>query len=439
MKYIQFIIVIILFVCPLNADENDKNKKKDLTLSESIQLAMANNRQIQLSKQIVSDASAKVDESKSYHYPQLNIDSSYTRLNNIPEFLVPGLGAISLAIADNYSYKATVSQALFSWNKITKGVSLSKIELDLTTQGVAMTKREITYAVVQIFYQLLTTQEAIKVMDDNIHLLEQRLDMIKKKYEAGEMSDFDILSTAVQISSAQGQKLDAVNGLNKLRLQFNLIIGRAASTPVILAGSFDYNQMDVDENLNITNALANRIEILQIHSKGKMAQLQKELAATSNKPNLNTFATWELRNGNQPDVNDFRGAWTFGAMLSFPLFDGWRTNSQVRQANIYLATIQIEYDQKRQEIETEVKQAILDIKSAWQKIEISKLTVTQAEQAFQIAEERYGKGLIDTLDLLSSQQSLAASKLNNLQSVYNYNLSKYNLEKVVGQGFTITD
>jgi outer membrane protein TolC len=375
-----------------------------------------------------------VDESASYKYPQLQLGASYTRLGLVPEYM-----GFKLAAPDNYSYKATASQVLYAWGKISNGVSLSRAGLDMAQQGVALTEREITFAVVQIFYQLLATREAIKVMDDNINLLEQRLTMMKQKYEAGEASDFDILSTEVQISSAKGGRLDTLNGLGKLKLQFNLIIGRPADAPVNITGLLSYSKIQADEQSSISAALANRIEIQQIQKKEKMAQLQKELAEAANRPDLNTFASWELKNGYQPNLDQHKGAWTFGLMMSFPLFDGFRSKAQVRQAEATISGIRLEYEQQRQSVETEVRQSLLDIESAWQKIELGLLTVTQAEKALKIAEERYQKGLVDTLDLLSSQSSLSNARLNLLQSTYNFNLSRYNLEKVVGQEFTVKD
>lgn len=430
MRYVLVIILGLALASGANGTENTSQ----LTLSQCINLALANNRQILQGKQMVAGAEAKVDESASYKYPQLQLGANYTRLGVVPEYM-----GFKLAAADNYSYKATASQVLWAWGKISNGVSLSRTGLDMAKQGVALTEREITFAVVQIFYQLLTTQEAIKVMDDNINLLEQRLAMMKQKYEAGEASDFDILSTEVQISSAKGGRLDTLTGLGKLKLQFNLIIGRPADAPVNIAGLLSYSQVKADEQSSISSALANRIEIQQIQNKEKMAQLQKELAEAANRPDLNTFASWELKNGYQPSLEQYKGAWTFGLVMSFPLFDGFRNKSQIRQAEASLSGIRLEYEQQRQSVETEVRQALLDIQSAWQKIELGQLTVTQAEKALKIAEERYQKGLVDTLDLLSSQSSLSNARLNLLQSAYNFNLSRYNLEKVSGQDFTAKD
>lgn len=433
------LLFAVLLALPIMADEKKEDNADRLTLAKSIKLTLDNNRRILQGKEAVLGAAARVDEAESYDYPQLQLDAGYTRLNNVPVFSIPGMGEFKLATPDNYSYKATVSQSLFNWGRINKGVSLGRSELEAARQGLALTEREITYAVIQIFYQLLTTKEAIKVMDDNINLLEQRLKMMKQKYEAGEISDFDILSTEVQISSAIGQRLDTVNGLDKLQMQFNLILGRPVNTVVVLDGALVYNHTEADERAAINNALANRIEIRQVQNRERMVQLQKDLAAAANRPNLNAFGSWELKNGYQPNMDELRGGWTFGLMLSFPLFDGFKSRSQVRQANANLNSIRLEYEQQRQVIETEVKQALLDIQSAWQKIEISKLTVTQAEKALKIADARYQKGLIDTLDILNSQSVLSNARLNLLQSAYNFNMSIYNLEKSIGKEFTIKD
>ena len=428
MRLMLLVILALGVALPIAAQDKQPEAIQKLSLSDCVKLALANNRQILQGKEMLNGTDAKIDEYKSYLYPHLQIDANYARLGKVPEYM-----GFKMASANNYSYKATVSQLLYAWGKVDKGIALSQAEVEMVKGTVSLTEQEISFAVIGFFYHLLTVQESIKVIDENVSLLEQQLDMLRKKFEQGEVSDFDILSIEVQVSMLKGQRLDTVNNLRKMKLQFNLVIGRAVETEVELEGFLDHEMITPDEKNALNEALANRIEIRQIMNKTEIAQLQKDLAAASNKPNLNAFANWELKNGYQPNMNDLQGAWTFGAMISFPLFDGWRTDAQVRQAGANINAIKIEYEQKKQEISVEVRQAVLDIESSWQKIKIGELTIDRAEKAYKIAEERFKNGLASTLDLLNAQSNMTNARLNLLQSVYNYSLSKYSLDKAVGK------
>ena len=120
MRYVLIVILGLAFSSVASGTES----ADQLTLAKSIKMAMENNRQILQGKQMMAGAEAKVNESASYKYPQLQLGASYTRLGLVPEYM-----GFKLAAADNYSYKATASQVLWAWGKISNGVSLSRTGL----------------------------------------------------------------------------------------------------------------------------------------------------------------------------------------------------------------------------------------------------------------------------------------------------------------------
>lgn len=413
--------------------------ERSLTLSQCIQFALENNKQILQAKEVIGGAEAKVNESRSSYFPQVRLESNYTRLNTFStfKFALPGFPSeeIKLGTANNYSTQVSLYQSLFTWGRNNKMVEVSEAELTLTGQNILLTEREISYMVVQLFYRILTMQEGVKVMNEHLGLLEQRLSMMRKKYEAGETSNFDLLSTEVQISSAKGQKLDAETSLRKVQLEFNKIIGRSVATVVQLQDSMDYRSLPLDETTLLREALANRVELKQVQNQEKLMLLQKEITSTMNKPNVDAYFNWNLRNGYLPNVDIFKGSWNAGLSFTLPLFDGFRTRAQESKAEANLRVTQIQHEEIKQSVEIEVRQAYLDLKTAEAKIEIERIKKTQAEQALRTAEDRYEGGRLSTLDLLDVQQSLESARLNYLQAIYICLVSKYTLEKLTGKKF----
>lgn len=436
-KKIFFLSWWLLVFLSIQANAQVVGKENRLTLGESIKLALENNTRILLARESIGGAEAKVDEARSIYFPQLRLEANYNRLNTFStfKFEIPGLPAeeFKLGTQNNYNAQVALNQALFNWGRNGKMVELSEIELSQAKHNAAFTEREVTYLTVQLYYQILMINEAIKVINENLSLLEQRLSMMKKKYEAGETSSFDILSMEVQISSVSGEILNAETSLRKLKMQFNKIIGRSPDNIVQLQDSLTYIPISMDEKILFQEAFANRIELKQLQEREKQASLQKDIFSTMNKPNVDLFFNWDIRNGYLPDVDIFKGSWNAGLSFSLPLFDGFRTSSQVQQADILLKTTQMQYDDTKDEIAIEIKHVLLDLQTEEKQIEIEKKKTELAKQALATAEERYHRGLVSTLDLLDVQQSLQTAKLNYVQAVGNYTISKYNLRKSVGR------
>ncbi|MCX6175358.1 MAG: TolC family protein [Ignavibacteriales bacterium] len=434
-----FLILFFFFssLLQLNAQIANKESNSSLTLAESVRLAQENNKSILLARESILGAEAKMDESRSVYFPQLRLDANYTRLNTFStfKFEIPGLPAeeFKLGTQNNYNAQVALNQSLFNWGRNGKMVEMNEIELLQAKHSAAFTEREVTYLTVQLYYQILMMSEAIKVINENLSLLEQRLSTMKKKYEAGETSSFDILSMEVQISSVNGEILNAETSLRKLKIQFNKIIGRSLDTFVQLQDSLTYIKISMDEKMLFQEAFANRIELKQLQEREKQASLQKDISSTMNKPNVDLFFNWDLRNGYLPKVDIFKGSWNAGLSFSLPLFDGFRTSSQVQQAEVSLKITQMQYDNTKDQIAIEIKNVLLDLQTKEKQIEIEQKKIELTKQSLATAEERYYRGLVSTLDLLDVQQSLQTAKLNYVQAVGYYIISKYSLQKSVGR------
>ena len=119
-------------------------------------------------------------------------------------------------------------------------------------------------------------------------------------------------------------------------------------------------------------------------------------------------------------------------VLAYPLFDGFKTRNQLDQADVNIHLAQMRYEDVKNAVSMEVNQSLVDLQANEEKIRIEEVKVKQADEALKIADERYAKGLLSTIDLLDSQMSLESARLNLLQATYNAIISKYNLDKAVG-------
>jgi outer membrane protein TolC len=127
-----------------------------------------------------------------------------------------------------------------------------------------------------------------------------------------------------------------------------------------------------------------------------------------------------------------RQNWNAGVNLSWPLFDGFRTDAQVEQAEINTRLARLRVDDLRESVALEIRQALIDLNVNREKIALEDVKREQAEEALAIAEERYQKGLQSTLEVLDAQNSLESARLNRLQAVYNCVMSRFALEKAAG-------
>jgi outer membrane protein TolC len=152
-------------------------------------------------------------------------------------------------------------------------------------------------------------------------------------------------------------------------------------------------------------------------------------------PTLKVSLVYGLKNGYEPNIYPLRGNWVWGAQAQVPIFDGGRVRYQEEEAQ---ATVQAEQAHGRdveQQIRSDVEQVVADVQAAVSKVQISEVQLRQAHEAVAIARTQYETGSITNLDLLDAETAESAAKLMNLQALYRFIISKYELDRAIGASF----
>lgn len=410
-----------------------------MTLQQFIDVAVQNSAAVQIAGEGVAGAGLKVRESKSQYLPQVSLSSSYTRISLVQEFDIPGIGHFKFASPNNYNLRLGAAEQVFTWGRIGKTVELGRIGQDLAEDGVALTKQALSYQVVPMFYGILFTQEAVKVIDQTLASLNKKVAILEERYKAGLASDFDISLLKVQISGLEGQRLDFANSIKKTFLAYNRIAGRPRDAVVELEGDIDaeaaksVTDLEADSQALLAEARESRPEARQNANQQRLAQTQMDLARTANKPNLIAQFNYEVRNGFLPSVDRLRGNWNAILAVSYPVFDGHRTSAQVAAAEVALRTAQEQAADLGHGFSLEIDQTLADLRTLEEKVGIEKGKIALAERALAIADERYQRGLISTTDLVDAQDSVDSARLNYLQLRLNFVLGRYSLLKAAGR------
>jgi outer membrane protein TolC len=140
-----------------------------------------------------------------------------------------------------------------------------------------------------------------------------------------------------------------------------------------------------------------------------------------------------FKNGYVPDLNALKVNFSAGVQLQFPLFDGHRTKHQKYEAEASLRSAKAYTEDLKQQIATDVQQAIASAGASLEKIENAEIQIKQAEEAVSIAKTKYEAGVVTNLDLLDTQTTLTQAKLNHLRALYNFAVSLVAVDRATGK------
>jgi outer membrane protein TolC len=130
--------------------------------------------------------------------------------------------------------------------------------------------------------------------------------------------------------------------------------------------------------------------------------------------------------------NSWGNAWSAGVALTYRVFDGFKTRSQVRQAEAQLAEYEVTLRDTEERTLLQIKQAILSIEDASKEVVAQQANVEEAQEAQRLAELGFSQGVRLQVEVLDAQRALTSAQATYATAVYNHELARLQLEQAIG-------
>ncbi len=432
-KLLAMGIVIALMTATVQAET------LELTLEEAVKMALRQNRTVLAARERVRSARGKYVESRSGALPKLDLTASYTRLEPVPGFTIPSIpglpmsgGTIRAGTADNYDLKLSLTQSLFSWGKAQNGYRTASDQLRAVQEDSAKVRQETIAGVTKAYYAVLVTREFIRVSEEALARVTEQERVVRKRYEAGTVSKFDLLRTQVQAANTKPQVEKARNGYEMALLALKNLLGMPLVTPLEPTDSLSYEPLNVEVQAATKTALESRADLKSLAYQKKALEHTLSIAKAGNKPNLSLAATYDYKRPGPTGEDKWGQSASASVILYAPLFDGFSTSGRVTQTASGVRQLEIAQKQAEEGVALEVNSAVLAFREAQANIESQKENVNLAKEFLRIGKVRYDSGLITNLEILDAELALTQAETNYLQALYDYQAAKVNLVKAMG-------
>ena len=297
----------------------------------------------------------------------------------------------------------------------------------------AQDARELVVLVVGNAYLLvLADQSRVESAEAQVATAKISLDQAAANHEAGTAPLLDELRARVDYQSLDQQLIVARNALEKDKLALARTIGLPLAQSFTLADTVPYVVFDqIDIEGAIRQAHANRKDLAAMVEQARAAQEQRKAATADRFPTLKFAGDYGDIGVN---VNSSHGTGNATGTMSVPLFKEFALRGEAQQAQAQLDTVQAQLSDKNAQVDADVRDALLDIASSQQQVEVAKSSVSLANEALSEAQQRYANGVSDNLAVSQAQQSVAQANDQYVTSLYRHNVAKLSLARALGAG-----
>jgi outer membrane protein TolC len=353
---------------------------------------------------------------------------------NIDELGFAGLGSLlhispSVGPFSFFDARASVTQSLFDWKSInaTRAANQSVKSADYTFKDA---HDLVVLAVGYTYFQAIADEARIETEKAQVETAQALYNQANDQVSAGTSPDIDALRTKVELQTRQQQLIQAQNNFAIQKLTVARVIGLAPGQEFEFTDKSPYQPLEditVDEALR--RAYASRSDYQAAMTDVRAAELSRKAAAAGYLPSVSLDADYGL-GGAHPStattVADVRGT------LSIPIFQGGSVHADVLQADARLEQSRERLDNLRAQIDSDVRAALLNLRSSAEQVNVAHSNIDLAEQTLGQSRDRFSAGVTDSVEVVQSQEAVASAHEQYISSLYNYNYAKISLVRALG-------
>jgi outer membrane protein TolC len=403
-----------------------------ITLPEAVQLALKHNHVVRIAGLQVQEKQHAKEAARSGYFPSITNESRVLYVTDTQFIQIPAgsLGTVGGTPIPTQPAVLNQGSKMFitsgtglvqpltqMFTRVKPSNDLARADLEATRANEKETENEVALRVHQIYYQILITQLHKSATEAKIraaHDLEsERVQQVKY----GSALDEQLIESKAQTLEAKQDLLTTELQLSDLTMQLNDVLGLPMTTHLELDPTVPETQQPCHGEDCVRAALASHPEIVAARAEVEKASAGIRLAKADYFPDVSAIARYSYQD-NVPFLA--RNFGTFGAQLTYDLFDGGRRKAAVGESNARLGQARENLARITDEVERRVDTAANKLARTQEMVEVSQEILALRAESSRVSAQQLerGEALPSQTDAAIAQEFDAKTRL--LQSQLDY-------------------
>ena len=452
-------ILLLTFVVTVSC----MHAQRMLTLEECRNLAIQNNKELQISGEKIKMADNEKKAAFTKYFPQLSANGAY--MWNQKDINLLDMGALSSSLSSSLGGLAqlpmiqhlmsgvndmqhldvqniwvgnvSLVQPVFMGGKIVNYNQITKFAKQLAESMNNLQLQDLIYKTDETYWQVISLVNKKKLADAYVDLLRKMDSDVTAMIYEGVATEADGLSVKVKLNEAEMAQTKVENGLALTRMLLAQICGLSLEEDLSLADekldNFPVETTQASADLN--EAFMNRNELRSLDLATKIYKRKERIALAEMLPNVALAANYFVTNPNVFNgfKNDFAGMFNVGVMVKVPLSGWWEGTYRRNSAKAETRIKTLEWQDAREKIELQVNQSVYKVNEAGKKLIASSRNMENAEENLGRANFGFEEGVIPALNLMEAQTAWVSARSSLIDAQIEVKLTEVYLSKALGK------
>jgi len=394
-----FLFLFLIFILPVSAAKN-------ITLDHLTQIALQNNKDLQVVKHNVEIAIARLTQAGQLRNPRLNMLNSDDKL---------------LSNEGDYARSIGVSQEFPVGGRIGSQENVARVDIEVALAEIKNAERKLKGDIASAFYTLLIISYRIEKMNTFLTVAQKLMEVTRKRYKVAEISQLDVNTAQLEHERLLQERNLLETQLSLQKAKLNGLLGRSACSP-----------LDIDKEIPKILTFSNLEDELNLACKQRpdlrIAELSINRAkADSELAHAQKWEDWTVGVGVEQDFQVITGAppqqsnrkLAVNVSIPLPLLN--RNEGRIRETAVSENQALAKLEAIKLAIQTEVKSSYSEVQTLKNIIDDSEKNFLElSKKNALLAQDAYSKGQISFLEVVQAQR-----QQHDLQLIYLTTLDQY--------------
>lgn len=411
---------------------------REQELKDLIDLGLKQNYDLLLAYERINESRAFVKKAKAGSHPTIDLPADVSR-NKLSETYWLGEQLTQDGLSpwfNNYYAALAIGYEVDLWGKIRRSKESAVARMMATEAAQKTVTSALVTEIATRYYELLTLDEKLRIIDSNIALRQSTYDLIKQQYDQGIASGLALKQVEGVLYEARAFKPSIERQIAIQENALNLLLGRY---PVGLARNGRLMEQDLVEELPSgipSQLLYQRPDVIAVEMELVSKNADVGVARAAFYPSLTISATAGMGSADVSDWFDpksLTGNLTAGLLA--PIFRGGYNKGNLAAAESRKEQAMLDYQKTINTAFTEVSDALIAIDKLEDEEEERGVQVAANVKAAEYADDLYRQGVVSYLNVIEAQRAVLAVKLQYADVRQARLMQTIMLYKAVGGGW----
>ncbi|MDX2033822.1 MAG: TolC family protein [Blastocatellia bacterium] len=391
-----------------------------LTLREAEEIAVRNHPQINAALLNAQAANLAPAEIGAVRYPTLQANLNGAGATSDARIGAGGLN--NPLILSRGAAGISISQSIFDFGRTNSLVESARLKAKASDQAAEATRAQVLLQVDRAYFLALRAQALLKVAEQTVAARQLVVEQVEALRQSGLKSGLDVSIASYNLSEARLLASKAQNEVKAAHADLAAALGNRDEQVFELADEVLPADPVADSSVLVKDALLKRPELRGLQFERDAAYQFLKAEKSLKMPSITGLwnAGW-IPFGDSRLSSRYSAA---GFSISIPIFNGRLYKTREAEAEFKARAVEQILRESENRVARDVRIAWLNINSAFERIGLSAQLLNRANEALDLAQERYRLGLSSIVELSQAQLNVTIAQIESTNTKYDYLLQR---------------